>query len=51
MCLDRTPPPNTALQLTWHSALQLVSGTILASTMGDWAAAGGLCHTAERPIR
>ncbi len=43
--------PNKALQLTWHSAFQSGSGSILASTLGASAAVGGLCHAAERPVR
>jgi hypothetical protein len=45
------PPPNTALQLSWHSALQSGSGNILASTLGASVTVGGLCHAAERPVR
>jgi hypothetical protein len=37
-----------ALQLTWHSAFQSRSGSILASTLGASATVGGLCHAAER---
>ena len=42
---------NKALQLTWHSAFQSRSGSLLASTLGASATVGGLCHAAERPIR
>ncbi len=41
----------TRLQLTWHSAFQPGSGSILASTLGASAAVGALCHGAERPFR
>ena len=44
-------PPNKALQLTWHSAFQSKSGSILASTLGASMTIGGLCHAAERPVR
>ncbi len=44
-------PPNKALQLTWHSAFQSRSGSILATTMGASATVSGLCHAAERPVR
>jgi hypothetical protein len=40
-----------ALQLTWHSAFQSTSGSLLALTMGASATVGGLCHAAERHIR
>jgi hypothetical protein len=45
------PLPNKALQLTWHSAFQTRSGSILASTLGASATVGGLCHAAERHVR
>ncbi len=45
------PPPNKALQLTWHSAFQSESGSLVASTLGASATVGGLCHAAERPVR
>jgi len=45
------PPPNKALQLTWHSTLQSESGSLLASTLGASETVGGLCHAAERPFR
>jgi len=43
------PPPNKALQLTWHSALWSRSGSLLAATLGGSASADGLCHAVERP--
>jgi len=43
--------PNTALQLTWHGALQSGSGSILAPTLGASANIDGLCPAAERPVR
>ena len=43
--------PNKALQLAWHSAFRSNSGSLVASTLGDSAAVGGLCHAAERHIR
>ena len=49
--IQRGKPPNKALQLTWHSAFQSRSGSILASTLGTTATVGGLCHAAERPVR
>ena len=47
----REAPSNKALQLTWHSAFQSRSGSLLASTLGASATVGGLCHAAERPVR
>lgn len=43
-------PPNKALHLTWHSAFQSRSGSILASTWGASATVGGLSHAAERLV-
>ena len=40
-----------ALQLTCHSAIQLGYGRVLASTVGDSAAGGGLGHAADRQTR
>ncbi len=47
---SREAPSSKALQLTWHSAFQSVSGSLLASTLGASATVGGLCHAAERHI-
>ena len=46
--LSRPALLNKALQLTWRSAFQSKSGSILASTLGVLATVGGLCHAAER---
>jgi hypothetical protein len=47
----RNVPPNNAPQLTWHSAFQTKLWYRLALNMGASATVGGLCHTAERPVR
>jgi hypothetical protein len=39
------------MHLTWHSAFQSESGSLLASTLSASVTVGGLCHAAERPIR
>ena len=43
-----SPPPNEAIQLTWHRAFYSDSDSLLASIWGASANAGGLCHAAER---
>jgi hypothetical protein len=43
------PPPNKRMQVTWHSAFQLIRGTSKLN-LGAPTAVGYLCHVAERTI-